>query len=200
MVTVLCKPICAVYGIIAYIKTNNYNNFNSICFLWHEFILFKEGHDFTEEQIVVMDAADAFKYSQSEAVHADFYIPGMTWGRGMWPSWQTATYLGYIRSLYNSLSPKYINLGSLYGLAFQYADKVLNAGKYTGSIDQQISDPSSLDRYFEALSKGANKLNFTFYVPAIYGSLEKVKIPNVEETDDPEKIWTVHFDGGREIW
>ncbi len=159
-----------------------------------------QGHDFTKEKILVRIAADAFSYSQSEAVHADFFVPGMTWGRGMWPSWQTATYLQYIRSLYNSLSPKDINLGSLYGLAFQYADKVLNAGKYTGSIDQQISDPSSMDRYFEGLSKGANQLNFTFYVPAGYGTLEKVKIPNVEETDDPEKIWTVHFNGGREIW
>lgn len=159
-----------------------------------------EGHDFTKEQIVVMTAADAFKYSQSEAVHADFYVPGMTWGRGMWPSWQTATYLQYIRALYNSISIKYINLGSLYGLAFQYADKVLNAGKYTGSIDQQMSDPSSMDKYFEALSKGADPLNFTLYVPTGYGTLENIKIPNVEETDDPEKIWTAHFDGGREIW
>jgi hypothetical protein len=161
-----------------------------------------EGHDFTKEQIVVMTAADAFKYSQSEAVHADFFVPGMTWGRGMWPSWQSATYWQYIRGLYGSVFIKYINLGSLYGLAFQYADKVLNAGRYTGSVNQQISDPSSIDRYFEALSKGADPLNFTLYVPAGsgYGTLEKVKIPNVEETDDPKKIWTAHFNGGREIW
>jgi hypothetical protein len=37
-------------------------------------------------------------------------------------------------------------------------------------------------------------------VPIGYGSLEKVKIPNAEETDDPKKIWTVHFNGRGEVW
>src|SRR5512145_1503264 len=77
-------------------------------------------------------------------------------------------------------SPKHINIGSLYGMAFQYADKVLKAGTYTGSIDGQISDPNSVDRYSEAVSKGPDLLDFTVCVPAGYGSLEKVKIPNAE--------------------
>jgi hypothetical protein len=106
----------------------------------------------------------------------------------------------YTDAIYGSQSPKYINLGSLYGTAFQYADEVLNAGAYAGSIDQQISNPNSIDRYFEAVSKGADLLDFTLYVPVGYGSLEKIKIPNVEETDDAKKIWTAHFNGGREVW
>jgi hypothetical protein len=144
-----------------------------------------QGHDFVKEKMLVSKAAGAFGMSQSEAVNADLFVPGMTFGRRMWPSWQTVTYILSTSCIYGSQSPDSINLGSLYGRAFQYADKVLKAGIYTGSIDQQISDPNSIDRY---------------YVPAGYGSLGKLKIPNVEETEDPKKIFTAHFNGGREVW
>jgi len=96
---------------------------------------------------------------------------------------------------YGSRSPENISLGSLYGAAFQYADKALNGGAYTGSTDL-----GSIKKYFDDLSKGAKLLDFTLYVPTGYGSLEKVNIPNVKETDDPKKTWTAHFNGGREIW
>lgn len=158
------------------------------------------GHDFVKEKMLVFKAAVAFGMSQYEAVNADPFVSGMSWGKGMWPSWQTVSYILLTSVIYGSQSPKHINIGSLYGMAFQYADKVLKAGVYTGSIDGQISNPNSVDRYFEAVSKGADLLNFTLYVPVGYGSLEKVKIPNAEETDDPKKMWTAHFNGGREVW
>lgn len=145
-------------------------------------------------------AAVAFAMSQYGAVNADPFVSGVSWGKGMWPSWQMVSYILLTSVIYGSQSPKHINIGSLYGMAFQYADKVLKAGTYTGSIDGQISDPNSVDRYFEAVSKGADLLDFTVYVPAGYGSLEKVKIPNAEEMDDPKRMWTAHFKGGQEIW
>jgi hypothetical protein len=159
-----------------------------------------EGHDFMENMHLVYKARVAFEMSQYGDIIQDTYVPGMSWGKGMWPSWQTASYVLLTYALYGSQSSKRINLGYLYGLAFQYADKVLNEGGYTGSVDQMVSDPNSISKYFEALSRGADLLDFTLYVPAGYGSLEKVKVPNVAETEDHAKIWTSHFNGGREIW
>jgi len=42
--------------------------------------------------------------------------------------------------------------------------------------------------------------SFTLYVIVGYGSLEGVKIPDVEETQDPRKMFTAHFSGGLEVW
>ena len=38
-------------------------------------------------------AEAAFDLSQSEELSADLFVPGMTFGQGRWPSWQTATYM-----------------------------------------------------------------------------------------------------------
>ncbi len=65
---------------------------------------------------------------------------------------------------------------------------------------EMASDSNSINTYFEAVSAGAVPLPFTLYVPPGYGSPVAVKIPNVEETDDPEKIFTAHFNGGLEVW
>jgi hypothetical protein len=159
-----------------------------------------QGHDFLKEDHLMYRASVAFEMSRYGDVIADPFVPGMSFGKGMWPSWQMASYILFTSVIYGAQSAKNVNLGSLYGMAFQYADKVLNAGAYTGSIDQQISDPRSVGRYFEAVSKGADLLDFKLYVPVGYGSLEKVTIPNVEETDDAKKIWTAHFIGGQAVW
>ncbi len=176
-----------------------------------------QGHDFLKEGTLVAKAATAYRLSQLDNVHADLFIPGMFFGRGMWPSWHTVAYVQTTDLIYGSQSPSNISLGSLYGSAFQYADKVLNAGVYTRStnpiindptafqygdkylapVDQNISAPDSIYRYFEAINNGAMPLNFTFYVPVGYGSMEQFKIPNVEETEDPGKIFTVYF---KEVW
>jgi len=58
----------------------------------------------------------------------------------------------------------------------------------------------AINAYFEAVSKGADLLNFILYVPVGFGSLAKVKIPNVEETQDPSIIFTAQFNHGQEIW
>jgi len=89
---------------------------------------------------------------------------------------------------------------SLYGTAFSYADKTLNNGLYTGSIEQEIFDSKDIKEYFEAVSKGADLLDFTLYVPLGFGSLDKKDVPNVTQTNDPNKIFTAHFDNGKEVW
>jgi len=159
-----------------------------------------QGHDFAAEFLLEFIGEVAFALSQSEEPIADLFIPGMIFGQGRWPSWQTATYIFFTRCIYGSNSPNSLSPQTLYGLAFQYADKALNGGSYTGSKNAIACDPNSLQKYLRAVSEGAGPLNFTLYVPVGYGSLEKVKIPNVEETEDPNKIFTAHFKGGQEVW
>jgi hypothetical protein len=95
--------------------------------------------------------------------------------------------------------PSKISLQSMYGLAFQYADKTLNNGTYTGSLGLQ-SDPNSIDEYVKAVKEGASRLAFTLYVPKGYGKMGNESIPNIAETEDPGKVYTSHFNGGKEIW
>jgi hypothetical protein len=158
-----------------------------------------QGHDFAQEYALVSIATLAYDMSRSEAVSADPFVPEMTWGRGSWPSWELATYMYVTGTTYGAQSLENISLQSPYGAAFQYADKTLNSGAYTGSMDV-ISDPDSLNTYLRATLNGADPLDFTLYVPEGYGSLEAVPIPNVEETDDPKKIFTAHFNKGVEVW
>lgn len=158
-----------------------------------------QGHDFAREHALIWTATAAFNMSRSETVSPDPLTPGMTWGKGMWPSWPLAFHVAVVGGIYGSGRPGDVSLQSLYGAAFQYADKAIHGGAYTGSTET-ASDPKSISRYFEAVSAGAAPLSFALYVPPGYGGLDGVKIPNVEETRDPERIFTAHFDGGREIW
>ncbi len=162
---------------------------------WNE-----QKHDFTKEKLPIFKAAAAFDLSRLENINEDLFVKGMTYGRGRWPSWQTMNFVLPRDFLYGSLSLDSISPWSLYGKAFQYADKTFNAGGYTGNIDQNITDPNALAKYFDAISNGADLLSFTFYVPVGWGRLDNNQIPNVEETADPQKIFTVHFNGEQEVW
>jgi hypothetical protein len=159
-----------------------------------------QGHDFAREYMLVWIATRAYEMSKAETVSDDPFVPGMKWGKGMWPSWQLATRHLLSGFVYGGVSPDRVNPGSLYGTAFRYADKTQNNGAYTGSVDQAISDPHAVGAYLKAVSNGAEPLDFTLYVPAGFGSLAGVKIPNVEETDDPGRIFTARFARGREVW
>jgi len=158
-----------------------------------------QGHDFATEYVLIWIATLAFNMSRSEVVSPDPFVEGMTWGKGRWPSWRLAEHTLFTGNVYGSALPTTVGLQSLYGTAFQYADKALSGGAYTGSAEI-ISDPHSINKYFDAVATGAAPLDFTLYVPPGLGSLETVKIPNVEETDDPKKIFTAHFNGGLEVW
>jgi len=159
-----------------------------------------QGHDFAREYMLVWIATQAYDMSKAETVSDDPFVPGMQWGGGMWPSWDLAAWHLLSGLVYGGTSPDQVGPGSLYGTAFRYADKTLHNGAYTGSVDQGVSDPRAVATYFRAVSNGADPLDFILYVPAGFGSLAGTKIPNVEETNDPGRIFTAHFAGGQEIW
>ena len=158
------------------------------------------GHDFAKEYMLIWIATNAFEMSNSETINEDPLVTGMKYGKGKWPSWQHARYSLLAGNIYGSLSYEEVSMVSLYGTAFSYADKTLNNGLYTGSIEQEIFDSKDIKEYFEAVSKGADLLDFTLYVPLGFGSLDKKDVPNVTQTNDPNKIFTAHFDNGKEVW
>ena len=159
-----------------------------------------DGHDFAREITLMSIANHAYEMSKNETMNPDPFVSGMEWGQGRWPSWEFAKWAMYSSMLYGAPSPEQVSINSLYGLAFCYADKTENNGKYTGSVDQMKSDPQALHSYFLALAAGADPLSFTFYVPSGYRNLGDLNLPNVEETSDPEKILTAEFNHGKEKW
>jgi len=148
-----------------------------------------EGHDIFRGYHLATALGVAFMMSRAPQENPDPLFPGITWGKGKWPSFQFAERTYVLGRIYGQPAAR---AAALYGVAFQYADKAFNAGGYTGS-DGRSSQPG-------ALAEGASPLDFVLYVPRGYGFPEGVAIPNVEETEDPEKILTAHFDGSREVW
>lgn len=176
-----------------------------------------QGHDFLKEGVYISRASTAFNLSQNDTVAEDLFVPGMYYGKGMWPSWQTTNYVQMTNLLYGAQSLSDIDLNSLYGNAFQYADKVQNEGRFTESTAQVIDDPGSFQygdkfeaplevessvadairTYFAALKEGMPPLRFTVHVPEGYGKLQGEPVPNVKETDAPGKLFTAEF---TEVW
>ena len=157
------------------------------------------GDDFLQEMFLSRACAVAFRMSQLEEEKKDSFFPAMTYGKGKWPSLQL-TYFAFLGILLYGLEfPRKANLMSLYGQAFQFADKALNGGKYTGGMGPQ-SKPEAVNLYIQAVGKNARSLDFILYVPKGYGNLNGIKAPNVEETEDPERIFTARFNNGQEVW
>jgi len=157
------------------------------------------GHDFTDQLLLVFAAATAFRLSTMEIESPDFLFPNMTWGKGKWPSIQFASYMMTAILIYGPRFPMRISLSSLYGDAFQYADKMLNGAAYTGN-QNLVSDRGAAKRYIDAVAQGAQPLNFVIYVPTGYGTMIGRPIPNVQETTDAAKVFTAHFNNDREVW
>ena len=101
--------------------------------------------------------------------------------------------------MYGQGFPARVDLESLYGYAFQYADKTLNNAGYTGNSGM-LSDPESANRYIEAVSQGTQQLNFVFFVPTGFVNMAGKTVPNVAETDDAGKVFTAQFNNGKESW
>jgi hypothetical protein len=136
--------------------------------------------------------------SQASEEGGDPLFPRLTWGKGKWPSLQFAQYALETTSLYGLEFPKRANLLSLYGFAFQYADKKVNGGKYTGL--GLASDPGAIQSYKEDTDKGGALMDFLVFVPKGYGKLNGIRLPNIRETEDPDKVFTASFNQGREVW
>jgi hypothetical protein len=157
------------------------------------------GHDFMDQLMLVFAVATAFNLSTMEIESPDSLFPSMTWGKGKWPSIQFASYMMTGILIYGARFPVKIGLRSLYGSAFQYADKTLNGAAYTGSRNL-VTDRRAVSRYVEAVAQGTQPLNFVIYVPMKYGTMMGRSVPNVQETTDTAKVFTAHFDDDREVW
>ena len=159
------------------------------------------GHDFVKEFMDSSVALVGLTLSQMEMEGADPFFPTMTWGKGRWPSLQAARFIATGRMIYGLGYPLTTTIASLYGLAFQYADKAFGGGKYTGPTELMI-DPTSpaLSDYLQAVAAGGDPLPFVFYVPAGFGQLLGKPMPNIQETQDPNKVLTAAFNGGAEVW
>jgi len=158
-----------------------------------------DGHDFCREARLANAAAMALGMSYAQTEQKDPVFPTMSWGKGKWPSMQHVLGLSVRNALYGSKGPDDISIMSLYGNAFQYADKTQNNGGYTGSTGA-ASDREAISKYARAASEGAPLLDFVFYVPEGFGPPEGTTVPNLVETSDPARILTAHFAGGKEIW
>jgi hypothetical protein len=125
----------------------------------------------------------------------DPFVPGLIWGKGKWPSIQFAEWQHTCNQLYGGRFPVAFDLmAPLYGIAFQYADFKFNkAARMSGGTD-------ILAAYHRDLELGTYLLPFTLYVPPGYGKVGSKNIPNVEETDNPNLIFTACFEGGHEEW
>jgi hypothetical protein len=160
-----------------------------------------QGYDIMKEFSQGTVCMVALRMSQVEMESPDLFVPGLTWGKGKWPSFQTAQFISMGMSLYGQGFPFQPGFPSLYGSAMYYADLTQTGGKYMGITSIQQLDPEKLMAYVIGVQKGQEQpLDFTFYVPTGFESLGGSPLPNVEATDDPAKVLTVRFNGGQEVW
>ncbi len=157
-----------------------------------------QGHDFAGDFMLVRACWLAFRMSQAQEERKDPFFPSLTWGKGKWPSLQFAQYALGATSIYGLEFPKRANLLSLYGFAFQYADKKMNGGKYTSL--GPATNPEGIQNYKEDTAKGGALMDFMVFVPKGYGNLNGTRLPNIQETEDPGKVFTASFNQGREVW
>jgi hypothetical protein len=158
------------------------------------------GYDFSREFSFGAVCMAALRMSLMETEFPDLFVPGLTWGKGKWPSFQMAQFISLGNSLYGQDFPVRPGFPSLYGSLVFYADLTQNEGKYLGGSGR-IPDPEKIRQYVAAVQKGQDQpMDFTFYVPAGYESLGGSPMPNMVATDDPAKVLTVRFNGGREVW
>jgi uncharacterized protein (DUF362 family) len=157
-----------------------------------------EGHDFVKDWMLVRACWAAFQLSKAPEERKDPYFPGLTWGKGKWPTLQFAQYALGGTAIYGMEYPAKAGLLSLYGFAFQYADKKMNGGKYTRLSGG--NNPPAIQKYTEDTARGGPLMDFMLFVPQGYGHLNGTRLPNIEETEDPGKVFTASFDQGREVW
>jgi len=158
-----------------------------------------EGHDFMKEPVLVSAMGTAYQMAGVTQDAKDIFIPSMTWGNGKLPSIQFAGYFIVANAIYGLGFPSGVALMSLYGHSFQYADKTMNNGDYTGTT-YIVNDEEAANKYIREVAEGKKPLQFVVYVPAGYGKSAGIELPNIEETADPDKLFSAHFNDHQEVW
>jgi hypothetical protein len=151
-----------------------------------------DGHCIGESAIMAQALVTAFALSKTEKEMADPFFPKMQMGKGKWPSMQFAMHRQILSRIYGQEFPGRLDLISPYGTALSYADARWNEVKY-GKSQDAIGD------YHKAVSAGSGLLPFTFYVPKGFGASNGKNIPNVEETDNKNLVFTAGFPD-KETW
>jgi hypothetical protein len=158
------------------------------------------GHDIFREVIYGAASYMAYRMSQMGFESPDPFTPNLIWGKGKWPSYKLARFAYVGVHLFGTQFPFKMVFPSLYGAAFRYADLTQNDGAHAGK-SRNRPDLEALTRYSQGVKEGRMPpLNFIFYLPAGYDTLGGIKVPNVEVTSDPAKVFTASFLGGKEIW
>ena len=159
-----------------------------------------DGHDIFKDAFFSGICWTAFRMSQSETESPDPSLPGLVWGKGKWPSYETARHMLLGGALYGGRYPNRVMFPGLYSMAFRYADMTQNDGRYTGNMISR-PDPEALERYLSNAVEGRDApLDFILYVPGGFDTINGSKLPNTETTSDPALILTAHFSGGEEVW
>jgi hypothetical protein len=153
------------------------------------------GHDYAKEHTIGQASGLAFNISKIDAEIDDPFCPGLKCGKQNWPSLQFALYYYVASSIFGITYPAKIDAASLYGWVFQHADRTLNSSAYlsAGLLE-------SAQQYVNDVISGKKPLDFVLYVPPGFSRMSSKTIPNIQETNDPEKIFTASFGSGREIW
>jgi hypothetical protein len=160
----------------------------------------RDGYDLMKEYNYGLICGVAYQMSLMEMELPDLFIPGLTWGKGRWPSFELARHVLFGLSLYGEQYPEKIQFPSLYGMAFSHADNTQNQSGHVGRIVSE-PDQTGLDSYVRGVAEGkVRPLDFTIYVPAGFDNLSGAVIPNVEVSTDPSRVFTASFDGDKEIW
>jgi len=158
------------------------------------------GYDFNDWPQFNSAVATAIEMAQAPLESADLFFPDMVWGKGKWPSIQFARYWHVCTQLYGVGFPNRFDIMMTpYGLAFQYADLKWNQKGYIGAT-RASGGTNVISEYHEHVEQGARPLPFILYVPPGYGRARDKNIPNVEETNNPDLIFTASFDNGLEAW
>jgi hypothetical protein len=158
------------------------------------------GHDLLERFHASSVCMTAYRMSQMKIDAPDPFQPGLTWGKGKWPSFRFASFILTGAYLYGGHFPAAIRFPSMYAHALYYADLKQGGNRYAGHLILQ-PDAEGAQKYVrDVLARSAESLDFVLFVPPGYGSLDGVKVPNVVETNDPALVFTATFAGGSERW
>jgi len=142
----------------------------------------------------------AMRLSQLPVENPDPFMPGMTFGKGKWPSIRYARSLTIFAAIYGAGFPNFFDvLLNPYGTAFRYAALKYGEGEYSG-LETPAAGNDALMKYHTAVAGGKKPLPFVLYVPMGFGKANGRPVPNVTETDDPRLILTAEYDSGREKW
>jgi len=159
----------------------------------------EKGHHLMKEYLVVDYILTAFRMSQFKNRIPDPLKPGLTFGQGNWPTYETARAFFIGKSIFGQGFPDKVTAPGLYSSALIYADVTQNEGKYAMALGPgpRPINPEIPHQYVEDVLNGkAEALSFTLYVPAGFDLLAGLHLPNIEVTEETTRFFTADFPDG----